>query len=98
MQGLSSKPCQRLAGFRREAGALGSKAGPIGVVAQKGMADRGQMDANLVRAPGQEPAGQQACDREPVGTGISLQYLPMSYGRAAFRTHGHLVAGLAMTA
>src|ERR1700693_1934243 len=62
------------------------------------MADRGQMDANLVRAPGHQPARQQACDRSPIGASIALQVLPMSYGFAALRMHGHFVAGVRMTA
>src|SRR5260370_22579014 len=62
------------------------------------MADGGQMNANLVRAPGREPASQQARGRSAVGTGIALQDLPMSYGRAAVRTQRHLVAGPRMTA
>src|ERR1700675_2327413 len=98
MEGLSSKTRQGPAGFQGETGALGSKAGPIGVIAQQWMADRGQMDANLVRAPGHQPAGQQACDRSPIGASIALQDLPMSYGFAALRMHGHFVAGVRMTA
>ena len=54
------------------------------------MADRGQMDPNLVSPAGLEPAFQQACD-PPVTfgrfgrafwTSIPLQHLPMSNGLA----------------
>src|SRR5580704_19150846 len=98
MQGLSSKPLKSFAGLRGQTGGFGSKAGPIGVIAQQRVADGGQMNADLVRTPGHQPAGQQAGDRGSIGTGEALQDLPVSYGRAAVWTHRHFVAGTRMAA
>ena len=58
VEGLSAKVLQgRLGGFRQQ-GSLAAEAWPVNVIAEEGVADRGQMHPNLVRAPGFQRAGQ----------------------------------------
>ena len=63
MQGLSAKVPQRLLRRRAEQRRLGQEAGAIDLVAEQRVADRGEMDADLVGTPGFEPAFEQARDR-----------------------------------
>ena len=63
MQGLSAKGRQRRLGWLRQKRRFGAKSRPVDLVAQEGMADRGQMDPNLVGPAGFEPAGEQARHR-----------------------------------
>ena len=95
MQRLSSKALQRGLGVGGQKGGFGAEAGAIDLVAHERVADRGQMDANLVGAAGFQPAGEEARHRR-FGSGfrpcrgrgrrlagIALQNLPMGDGRAA---------------
>ena len=52
MQRLSGKICEGCTGFRRQKGRFGAESGPINLVSQQWMADRGQMDPNLVGPAG----------------------------------------------
>src|SRR5208283_5865377 len=84
---------------------LGAESRSIDIVAQERIADRGQMDPNLVGATGFEPTGEQACDRL-AGAGapasfrpaITLEHLPMSDRLAAVLADRHAVARLRVTA
>src|SRR5829696_3318466 len=96
MQGLPSKSLQGSGGRRQQSGSLGPKTGAVDAIAQQGMADMGEMDSDLVGAPGLQPAGEQAGDRGVIGSGIALQYLPMGDGLAAPHPDGHFVAGVRM--
>ena len=58
VEGLSAKVLQgRLGGFRQQ-GRLAAESGPINVIAEEGVAYRGQMHPNLVGPPGFQPARQ----------------------------------------
>ena len=63
MQGLPAKVRQGSLSIGREQSAFGSKSRPIGWIAHDWMADRGQMDPNLMGSAGFEPASEQARDR-----------------------------------
>ena len=76
MQGLSSKGLERDSRLGAEMTGLGLEAGAVNIVAEQRMADRGQMDPDLVGAAGFEPAGEQARDRCAVGPGIALEHFP----------------------
>src|SRR5258708_4855337 len=97
MQGLSAKGLEGRSGLGGEAGGLGLEASAIDVVAEERMADRGKMDADLMGAPGLQPAGQQAGDRRAIGAKVALQQLPMGHGLAAAIAYRHLVAGARVT-
>ena len=56
------------------------------------MADRGEMDADLVGAAGLQPAGREARDRLAVGAEVAFEHLPMGDRLAAALAHRHLVA------
>src|ERR1700756_263596 len=98
MEGLPSKGCQPHLSISRETSGFGSKACAIEVITDQRVADRGQVHPDLVGTPGQEPADKQACRRLAVDSRIAFQDLPMSYGRAALRTHRHFVAGMGVAA
>jgi len=57
VEGLSAKVLERSLGGFRQQGRLASEAGPVNVIAEQGVADRGQMNPNLVRSPGFQRAG-----------------------------------------
>src|SRR3982074_1259216 len=93
MQGLSAKSFERGFGLGREVSRLGLEAGSVGVVAEQRMADRGEMDANLVGSAGFQPAGQKARDRLAIGALIPFKDFPMGDRLPATLAHGHLVTG-----
>src|SRR5882672_8649666 len=93
MQGLSAKGLEGESGVRPKVGRLGLEARPVDLVTQERVTDRGEVNTDLMGAPGLEPAGQQAGHRRAVGSLISLDELPMRYRLAAAFTHRHLVAG-----
>src|ERR1700720_746944 len=96
MQGLSAKGFERRPRLLSEAIRLGLEAGAVNLVAQKRVADGGEMDADLVGASGLEPAGKKSRDRLSVGTGIPFQHLPVGDGFPAALAHRHPVAGVRM--
>src|ERR1700733_12780705 len=104
VQGLSGKISERRSGRDRQQGRLGAKTGPVDAVSDHGMADRGQMDADLMRAAGLEPAGEQAGHglapsvARSVGSAKALAHLPMGNRLARAFAHRHAVAGARVTA
>src|SRR5437667_5757441 len=70
----------------------------VDLVPQEGVPDRGEVDADLVRAPALEPAGKQARDRRAVAAAIALEHLPMRDGSAASGAHRHLLARVRVAA
>src|SRR5436305_7631534 len=89
MQGLSGKRFQRLTRGRREQRRLCLEACPVEVVAEERVPDRGEMDADLVRTPGLEPAGKEAGHRLAAAAAVALEHFPMGDRLAAIRAHGH---------
>ncbi len=63
MECLPRKGCQRRLGFLRQKGRLGAESAAIDIIPHKRMADRGQMDPDLMGAAGFEPAEQEARHR-----------------------------------
>src|SRR5262249_61006470 len=63
MQGLSAKGVERGSGVLAELRSLGLEAAAVDVVTEQGVPDRGEVNADLVGAPGLEPAGDEACHR-----------------------------------
>src|SRR5262249_2193543 len=98
MQSLSAKGGERGSGVVGELTSLGLEAAAVDVVAEERMPDRGEVDADLVGAPGLEPAGDQARHRRAVAAAVAFEHLPMGDGRAPARAHGHLVANARMAA
>src|SRR6266702_7398825 len=68
----------------------------VDLVPQEGVTDRGEVDADLVRAPALEPAGNETRDRRAVAAAIALEQLPMRDRGAAPRAHRHLLARVRM--
>src|SRR5208282_6651190 len=107
MEGLPAKGFERGLGFWRQKGHFGAKARPIGLIAHQRMADRGQMDTNLMSSAGFEPAGEEAGHRLGLFLGLSgladapraglaaitLENLPMGDRLAPALAHRHAVAG-----
>ena len=105
VEGLSAKVLQgRLGGFRQQ-GRLAAESGPINVIAEEGVAYRGQMHPNLVRAAGFQRARQQTCGRiglsasfpGPFRLSKPLQELPIRQPRPIGKKGGPtpaMVAGL----
>src|SRR6516164_11009954 len=98
MQSLSAKGGERGSGVVAELSSLGLEAAAIDVVAEQGMADRGEVDADLVGAPGLEPAGDEARHRRAIAAAIAFEHLPMGDRRAPACAHRHLVADAGMAA
>src|SRR5271163_4174923 len=103
MQRLPAKVLERRLGGRRQQGGFGAKAWPVGIVAQDRMADRRQMQPNLVGAAGFKPAGKEARHRLAGATAlgatspallpaIALDRLPMGDGLTPAFPDGHAVA------
>src|SRR5262249_21936166 len=92
MQSLSAKGFERGFGVVGELIRLGLEAAAIDVVAEQGVPDRGEVDADLVGAPGLEPAGDQARHRRAVAAAVAFEPLPMGDRRAPAGAHRHLVA------
>ncbi len=63
MKGLSAKGREGGLGPLRQKRRLGAQPGPIDRIAKERMADRGQMDPNLVSPAGFQPAGQETGNR-----------------------------------
>src|SRR5579864_5144381 len=63
MEGLPAKGAQGRLGFRRQKGGFGAKTAAVDLVAHDRVADRGQMDPNLVGSAGFQPAGYEAGHR-----------------------------------
>src|SRR5439155_3147935 len=70
----------------------------INLVPQERVSDRGQVDADLMRAPAPEPAGNEARDRRAVAAAIALEHLPMRDRGAAAGAHRHLLARVRVAA
>src|SRR5262249_24750467 len=92
MQSLSAKGVERGSGIVGELASLGLEAAAIDAVAEEGMPDRGAVDADLVGAPGLEPAGDETRHRRAVVAAVAFEHLPMGDRRAPARAHRHLVA------
>src|SRR6202050_4883456 len=63
MEGLSAKVGEPFLRPRRHQSGFGAESSPIGLIAHKRMANRGQMHANLVSSAGFQPAPKKACRR-----------------------------------
>src|SRR5262245_51952358 len=93
MQGLSAKGLEGGSGGGREVIRLGLEARPVDVVAEQGMANRGQVDPNLMGAAGLQPAGQKAGDGLAISAGVPFEDLPMGDRLATALADRHFVAG-----
>src|SRR5215472_10985946 len=87
MERLSFKILEGRLRLRSQPGGLGPVASPIYAVAQEGMADRRQVDPDLVGAPGLKPAVNQAGDGLAFGPIIPLQHLQVRDRCQAARAH-----------
>ena len=91
----------------RQKRGFGAKSGPVGLVSEQRMADRGQMNPNLVGPAGFEPAERGGSPpaarlfppwrllRRHFGglvAAVTLEHLPMRDGLAAAFAHRHAVA------
>src|SRR5258707_7497379 len=92
MQSLSAKGLERGSGVVGELASLGLEAAAIDRVAEEGMPDRGEVDADLMRAPGLEPAGDEARHRRAIAAAAAVEHLPIGHGRAAASADRHFVA------
>src|SRR5262249_56242911 len=77
MQGLSAKGGERGSGVLAELSSFGLEAAAIDVVAEERMPDRGEVDADLVGAPGLEPAGDEARHRRAPAAPGAVGHPPM---------------------
>src|SRR5262249_50628587 len=98
MQSLSAKGCERGSGVVAELASFGFEAAAIDRVAEERMSDRGKVDADLVRAPGLEPAGDEARDRRAIAAVVAFEPLQRGDRRAPAYAHRHLVADARMAA
>src|SRR5258708_19507684 len=80
MQSLSAKGLERGSGVVGELASLGLEAAAIDRVAEEGMPDRGEGDADLMRAPGLEPAGDEARPRPALAAAGPFEHLPTGDG------------------
>src|SRR6476469_6965926 len=94
MQRLPAKGVERVPGVRPELMGLGLEAGPVDVVPQQWVPDRGKVNADLVRAPGLQPARQEGRHRRAVRAGVTLEHLPVGHRLAAALAYRHLVTGV----
>src|SRR5205807_7327451 len=95
---LSAKDRERGSGVVGELAGLGLEAAAIDGVAEERMPDRGEVDADLMGAPGLEPAGDEARHRRAIAAAVAFEHLPMGDRRAPARAHRHFVAGAGMAA
>src|SRR5580700_10846519 len=107
MQRLPAKGLERSLGVGGQKGGFGAKTAAIDLVAHDRMADRSQMDPDLMGPAGFQPAGQEARHwglrlfrlpgpadpSRPRLARIALQHLPMGDRLAAALAHRHAVAG-----
>src|SRR5215472_4488814 len=98
MQSLSAKGCERGSGVVAELASLGFEAAAVDAVAEERMPDRGEVDADLMRAPGFEPAGDEARHRRAIAAAVAFEHLPMGDRRPPAGAHRHLVADARMAA
>src|SRR5260370_31210796 len=98
MQSLSAKGRERGSGVVGELASLGLEAAAIDGVAEEGMPDRGEVDADLMGAPGLEPAGDEARHRRAIAAAVAFEHLPMGDRRASAGAHRHFVARAGMAA
>src|SRR6516165_4307382 len=98
MQSLSAKGRERGSGVVAELASLGFEAAAIDGIAEERMSDRGEVDADLMRAPGLKPAGDEARHRRAIAAAIAFEDLPMGDRRAPACAHRHLVAHARMAA
>src|SRR5262245_50230566 len=98
MKCLSAKGLQRRSGVVTQLIRFRLEPAAVDLVAQQWVSDRGEVDADLVRAPGLEPAGNEARDRRAVAPPLAFEYLPMRDRRAAARAHRHLLARVRVAA
>src|SRR6202030_1589635 len=98
MQSLSAKGRERGSGVVGELASFGLEAAAIDRVAEERMPDRGEVDADLMRAPGLEPAGDEARHRRAIAAAVAFEHLPMGDRRAPAGAHRHFVAGAGMAA
>jgi len=77
MQSLSAKGRERGSGVVAELASLGFEAAAIDGVAEERMPDRGEVDADLMRAPGLEPAGEETRHRRAVAAAVAFEQLPI---------------------
>src|SRR5947209_17378807 len=96
MQSLSAKGRERGSGVVGELASLGLEAAAIDRVAEEGMPDRGEVDADLMRAPGFEPTGDQARHRRAIAAAVAFEHLPMGDRSPPAGAHRHFVAGAGM--
>src|SRR6266481_6751285 len=96
MQSLSAKGRERGSGVVGELAGLVLEAAAIDGVAEERMPDRGEVDADLMGAPGLEPAGDEARHRRAIAAAVAFEHLPMGDRRAPARAHRHLVADAGM--
>src|SRR5260370_37122424 len=96
MRGLSAKGLERGSCVVGELASLGLEAAAIDRVAEERMPDRGEVDADLMRAPGLEPAGNQTRHRRAIAAAVAFEHLPMGDRRAPAGAHRHLVADAGM--
>src|SRR5262249_58659998 len=89
VKGLSFKTCHGCPPGLAEQGSLGLESASVGRVAKHRVADMGEVHADLMRAPGLEPAGEQAHRRRSVPARIGILDVPVRYRRAAVRAHRH---------
>src|SRR5947209_3485297 len=66
--------------LRGQAGRLGLETGAVKRITQQGMAEMGKVYADLMRASGFQPAGEETCDRRDADPTIPFPYLPMGDG------------------
>src|SRR5262249_34198922 len=98
MQSLSAKGGKRGSGVLGELASLGLEAAAVDGVAEQRMPDRGEVDADLVGAPGLEPAGEKARHRRAIAAAVAFEHLPMGDRWAPACAHRHLVADAGMAA
>src|SRR5438045_9406514 len=76
MKGLAIKPGEGIAGCGTEQCRLGLESGPVNPVGEQRMADMGEMDPDLVGAPGFQPAGKQARYGIRSSPEVAFRHLP----------------------
>src|SRR5262249_9276086 len=98
MKCLSAKGFQRGFGLAGKLIRFALEAAAIDRVAEERMADGREVYADLMGAPGLEPAGEEARYWRTVAAGIAFEDLPMRDRGAAAGAHRHLLAQPRVTA
>ncbi len=94
MEGLSAKGGQRGLALWPELTGFGLEAGAIDLVAEQGMAEMGEVDADLVSAAGLELAGEQGGDRFGIAAVEGLDHFPVGDRITAALTHRHFLTAI----